>query len=443
MTRDKRIRTIIIGAAGRDFHNFNVLFRHDPRYRVVAFTAAQIPNIAGRKYPASLAGKHYRKGIPIWPEKNLEKLIRENDVEEAVFSYTDVSYDHVMTVGSRVTAAGAHFRLVSATRTMIGSWKPVISVCAVRTGSGKSQTSRRIARILRDMGKAVAVVRHPMPYGDLEKQKVQRFATVADMKKHHCTIEEMEEYEPHIMTGSTVFAGVDYGLILKQAEKEADVILWDGGNNDTPFYAPDLHIVVADPLRKGHGLSYYPGQTNLRLADVVIINKVRQAPPEDVAGVAANVRLVNEKAKIVKADSPLTVEHADWIKGKKVLVIEDGPTLTHGGMKFGAGMVAAKENGAAETIDPRPYVTGEMKKTFQTYPGIGTLLPAMGYGKKQVADLEATIRKVPCDLVIVATPVNLGRIVRIDKPALRVTYELREVGKPDLKEILKGFLKKH
>jgi predicted GTPase len=398
---EKRIRTIIMGAAGRDFHNFNLLYREDPRYEVVAFTAAQIPNIAGRKYPASLAGPHYPEGIPIWDEKDLEKLIQEHDVEEAVFAYTDVSYRHVMSMSSRVTSAGAHFVIVSAPRTMLKSTKPVISVCAVRTGSGKSQTSRKIARMLKDKGFNVAVVRHPMPYGNLEKQTAQRFASVEDFKKHDCTIEEMEEYEPHISAGLTVFAGVDYKAILDWAEKEADFILWDGGNNDTPFYQPDLHIVVTDPLRPGHGLAYYPGETN----------------------------------------PPIFVDEGHKIEGKRVLVIEDGPTLTHGGMQFGAGVIAAQKYGASEIIDPRPYVTGEIKRTFETYPEIGSLLPAMGYGEKQIKDLETTIEKVPCDLVVIATPVDLARIVRVSKPALRVRYELQEIGEPNLEGIVGNFLK--
>jgi len=441
MSEHKRINTIIVGAAGRDFHNFNMVYRDNEQYNVVAFTAAQIPNIAGRKYPASLAGALYPKGIPIYEEKDLEQLIVTHSVDEIVFSYSDVPYRRVMSIGSRATAAGAHFKLLSARETMIESSKPVISVCAVRTGSGKSQTCRKVAKLLHEFGFRVAAVRHPMPYGDLEKQKVQRFAAVADLKKHKCTIEEMEEYEPHIVSGTIIYAGVDYEAILRQAENDADIIIWDGGNNDLPFYKPDVHIVVADPLRVGDELTYYPSEANLRMADVVIINKIDSATPEAVIKLRENIRSVNTKAKIVDAASPIMLERSDMVAGKKVLVIEDGPTLTHGEMRIGAGTVAAQKFGAAEIIDPRPYATGEIKKTYQTYPKIGTLLPAMGYSDQQIRDLEATINKVPCDVVIIGTPIDLKRIVKIKKPALRVTYELEEIGEPSLRTILSEFTK--
>ena len=441
MSEHKRINTIIVGAAGRDFHNFNMVYRDNEQYNVVAFTAAQIPNIAGRKYPASLAGALYPKGIPIYEEKDLEQLIVTHGVDEVVFSYSDVPYRRVMSIGSRATAAGAQFKLLSARETMIESSKPVISVCAVRTGSGKSQTCRKVAKLLHEFGFRVAAVRHPMPYGDLEKQKVQRFAAVADLKKHKCTIEEMEEYEPHIVSGTIIYAGVDYEAILRQAENDADIIIWDGGNNDLPFYKPDVHIVVADPLRVGDELTYYPSEANLRMADVVIINKIDSATPEAVIKLRENIRSVNTKAKIVDAASPIMLERSDMVAGKKVLVIEDGPTLTHGEMRIGAGTVAAQKFGAAEIIDPRPYATGEIKKTYQTYPKIGTLLPAMGYSDQQIRDLEATINKVPCDVVIIGTPIDLKRIVKIKKPALRVTYELEEIGEPSLRTILSEFTK--
>src|SRR5208283_4336143 len=441
MSEHKRINTIIVGAAGRDFHNFNMVYRDNEQYNVVAFTAAQIPNIAGRKYPASLAGALYPKGIPIYEEKDLERLIVTHSVDEVVFSYSDVPYRRVMSICSRATAAGAHFKLLSARETMIDSSKPVISVCAVRTGSGKSQTCRKVAKLLHEFGFRVAAVRHPMPYGDLEKQKVQRFAAVADLKKHKCTIEEMEEYEPHIVSGTIIYAGVDYEAILRQAENDADIIIWDGGNNDLPFYKPDVHIVVADPLRAGDELTYYPSEANLRMADVVIINKIDSATPEAVIKLRENIRSVNTKAKIVDAASPIMLEQSEMVAGKRVLVIEDGPTLTHGEMKIGAGTVAAQKFGAAEIIDPRPYATGEIKKTFQTYPKIGILLPAMGYSDQQIRDLEATINKVPCDVVIIGMPIDLKRIVKIKKPALRVTYELEEIGEPSLRTILSEFVK--
>jgi len=441
MAEVKRINTIILGAAGRDFHNFNVIYRDNEVYNVIAFTATQIPNISGRKYPAALAGKLYPKGIPIYEEKDLENLIQKFHIDEVVFSYSDVSYQHVMSLGARAATAGAHFKLLSARQTMIGSTKPVISVCAVRTGSGKSQTCRKVSRILREMGKKVAAIRHPMPYGNLEQQRVQRFASIDDLHRNHCTIEEMEEYEPHIVNGTIVYAGVDYRGILDRAEKEADIIVWDGGNNDTPFYRPDLAIVVADPLRVGNELSYYPSETNLRLADLVIINKVDSAQPQAVFTLRENIRKVNKTARIIEAASPIYAEQSELIAGKRVLIIEDGPTLTHGEMKFGAGTVAAQKFGAREIVDPRPYCTGEIKKTFEAYPSIGALLPAMGYSVKQIKDLEETINKVPCDTVIIGTPINLKRVVKLRKPAVRVFYELEEIGTPDLRSLLSEFVK--
>ncbi len=430
------IRTIIMGAAGRDFHNFNVIYRGNPNYHVVAFTATQIPNIDDRRYPASLAGDRYPGGIPIHPESDLEALIRSEKVDEVVFAYSDVPYNYVMDRSSLVTAAGADFKILSATRTMIRSTKPVVAVCAVRTGSGKSQTTRRVADELKKLGLKVAAVRHPMPYGDLARQKVQRFATLADLEKHECTIEEIEEYEPHIANGTIVYAGVDYGAILEQAQAEADVVLWDGGNNDTSFYAPDLTIVVADPLRVGNELTYYPGETNLRLADVVIINKIDSADLASVNTLRGNIRRVNQRAMIMEAASPIVVDHPDLIAGKRALVIEDGPTLTHGEMTFGAGTVAAMKFGASEIIDPRPYTVGTITDTFAKYPKTGHLLPAMGYGDEQVKDLEATIAKVPCDVVIIGTPIDLNRLVTIRQPTVRVRYDLQEIGKPDLNQVL-------
>jgi predicted GTPase len=436
----KRIRTVIMGAAGRDFHNFNVVYRNDARYDVVAFTATQIPNIDGRRYPASLAGKLYPMGIPILAEEDLESIIREHKVNEVVFAYSDVPYTYVMERGSIANSAGASFKILGAAETMLTSTKPVISVCAVRTGSGKSQTTRRIAGILREHGLKVAAVRHPMPYGNLEKQRVQRFGSIADLKKHECTIEEIEEYEPHIVSGTIIYAGVDYGDILAQAQAEADIILWDGGNNDTPFYKPDLHIVVADPLRVGNELLYHPSETNLRIADVVIINKVDTADINAINTLRQNIRRVNSRAIIIEAASPVLVDHPERITGRRVLVVEDGPTLTHGEMKFGAGVVAAGKFGASEIVDPRPWTVGTITATFRKYPNIGTLLPAMGYGDKQVKDLETTINKVPCDAVIIGTPIDLNRLITIRKPTVRVRYELQEIGKPDLMDVLKPLL---
>ncbi len=437
----KKQRVIIIGAAGRDFHNFNTMYRDNEMYEVVAFTAAQIPDIDGRKYPASLAGKLYPNGIPIFDEADLEKLIKEYNIDECVLSYSDLPYDKVMHIGSRVMAAGAKFSMMGSYPTMIKSTKPVISICAVRTGCGKSQTTREVVRQLIAMGKKVVSVRHPMPYGDLEAQKVQRFASIEDLDKHNCTIEEMEEYEPHIAMGSVIYAGVDYEAILREAEKEADVIVWDGGNNDMPFYQPDLHIVVVDPLRPGHEISYYPGEVNLRMADVVVINKVDSAYPEDIEEVLDNVREYNPKAHIILAASSIMVEKPEVIKGKNVLVVEDGPTLTHGEMDHGAGMVAARRYGAADFVDPRPYVVGKIAETFEIYPEIGILLPAMGYGKQQMADLEATINNVECDSVVIGTPINLARFIKINKPNTRVYYELTEISAPKIADVLRDMPK--
>ncbi|MBA4377527.1 MAG: GTPase [Gemmatimonas sp.] len=436
MSREK---IVIIGAAGRDFHNFNCVFRDDDKYEVVAFTAAQIPDIDGRRYPAALAGRLYPQGIPIHAEADLPDLIAEHGVACCVFSYSDVAHEDVMHKAALVNSCGADFKLLGERLTQLPSSKPVIAICAVRTGCGKSQTTRRIAEILQAAGKKVVAVRHPMPYGDLEKQAVQRFATVEDLKKHDCTIEEMEEYEPHVARGSVIYAGVDYEKILRAAEKEADVILWDGGNNDTPFYKPDLLVVVADPHRPGHELTYYPGETNVRLADVVIINKVVEAEFENIETVRQNVRSINPDCLIIEAASPLTIDHPELIRDKRVLVVEDGPTLTHGGMTYGAGVIAAMRAGAADLVDPRPWVKGKLAETFAIYPEIGALLPAMGYGEEQVRDLEATINAVECDAVVIGTPIDLNRIVKIRKPTVRVGYDLQEIGKPDLVEVLRKF----
>ncbi len=432
-------KVLILGAAGRDFHNFNTYFRDNPDYRVVAFTATQIPDIEGRKYPAALAGKLYPKGIPIEAEAEMDRLIADYKVDDVHLAYSDLPYQYVMNKAAQVQAAGANFVLLGPNDTMIKSRKPVVSVCAVRTGSGKSQTSRRVAEILRAKGRRVAAIRHPMPYGDLVKQKVQRFATYADLDKHECTIEEREEYEPHIDKGIIVYAGVDYGAILRQAEKEADVILWDGGNNDFPFYKSDLEIVVADPHRAGHELSYYPGETNFRRAKVIVVNKMDTATPEGIATVLANAKKVNPKAKIIKANSPAIVKDGGRIAGKRVLVIEDGPTLTHGGMKYGIGIVAARKYGAAEIVDPRPYAVASIRKTFEKYNHLDNVLPAMGYGDKQCRDLAATIEKIPCDLVVSGTPIDITRVIKVSKPILRVGYELEEIGSPNLKDVLKNF----
>lgn len=430
-------RVLIMGAAGRDFHNFNLVFRDNEDYEVVAFTATQIPNIDGRRYPAELAGKLYPAGIPIYPETEMPTLVRMLGVDQVIFAYSDVNHQYVMSKAATVVAAGADFRLMGPKDTMVASTKPVVAVCAVRTGSGKSQTTRYVAGVLQAMGKKVVAIRHPMPYGDLVKQAVQRFASYEDLDLHETTIEEREEYEPHIDRGVIVYAGVDYEAILRQAEAEADVVLWDGGNNDLPFYKPDLHIVVADPHRAGHELSYWPGSANFRMADVIVINKVDTADLRPISQVRDAAAVVNPAATIVEAASPIFVDDPTEIRGKRVLVIEDGPTLTHGEMKYGAGIVAARRFGAAEIIDPRPYTVGTITETFEKYPEIGTLLPAMGYGGEQVRDLEETIRRVPCDLVISATPIDLTRVATIYHPVQRVRYELQVIGQPDLGDILR------
>src|SRR5512136_2963750 len=430
------IKTLIMGAAGRDFHNFNTFFRGNKDYEVVAFTATQIPDIAGRAYPAALAGDLYPKGIPIYVEEDLPELIKKTSADQVVFAYSDVSHETVMHKASLVLAAGADFRLMGPHTTQVKSSKPVVSVCAVRTGSGKSQTTRRVSLILRDMGYKVAAIRHPMPYGDLVKQEVQRFATYADLDKHECTIEEREEYEPHIDNGVIVYAGVDYEKILRAAEKEVDIVLWDGGNNDFPFYKSDLQIVVADPHRAGHEATYHPGETNVRAADVFVINKVDTASAENVIKVRQNIRSVNSEATIIEAASPLFVDDPAAIRGKRVLVIEDGPTLTHGEMAYGAGYVAARRFGAAEIVDPRPFAVKSIKATYEKYPKTGPILPAMGYGEAQTRDLEATINKADVDLVIIGTPIDLKRVIKINKPAQRVRYELQEIGQPTLEDVL-------
>jgi len=419
-------RVVIMGAAGRDFHNFNVYFRDNPEYEVVAFTATQIPNIEGRRYPPELAGSLYPEGIPIYSESELINIIKEKKVDEVVFAYSDVSHNYVMDKGCAVIAAGADFKFIGADKSMLKSIKPVISICAIRTGCGKSQTTRKVATILKGMGKKVTVIRHPMPYGDLNKQRVQRFATIEDLDKHDCTIEEREEYEPHINAGIVVYAGVDYQDILREAEKESDIILWDGGNNDLPFFRPDLEIVVVDPHRPGHELLYYPGEANLYRAHIIVINKIDSTTHENIEIVENNIKQKNPNAIIIHADSPIIVDGPEDIKGKRVLVVEDGPTLTHGEMKYGAGIVAARQYGAHEIIDPRPYAVGSIKKTFEKYPHIGTLLPAMGYSRTQMKELEKTINDTPCDLVVVATPIDLGRLLKINKPYKRVRYELQE-----------------
>jgi predicted GTPase len=432
------IRTLIMGAAGRDFHNFNVAFRDNSDYQVVAFTATQIPDIEGRTYPTQLAGLQYPAGIPIYAESDLVKLIKDLEVEQVIFAYSDVPHNMVMHKASQVLAAGADFRIMGTKATQIKSSKPVVSVCAVRTGSGKSQTTRRVSQILIEMGYKVAAIRHPMPYGDLVKQAVQRYADYSDLDKHECTIEEREEYEPHLDNGVIVYAGVDYGQILRQAEQEVDIILWDGGNNDFPFYVSDLQIVVADPHRPGHEMTYHPGETNIRAADVFVINKVDTANPESVFQVRQNLRAVNPKATVIEAASPLFVDNPAEVQGKRVLVIEDGPTLTHGEMAYGAGWVAANRFGAAEIIDPRPYAVGSIKATYEKYPTTGNVLPAMGYGDKQIRELEKTISAVDCDLVLVGTPIDLKRVLKIKQPSQRVRYELQEIGQPTLEDVLRA-----
>ena len=431
-------RILIMGAAGRDFHNFNVFYRDNPDVEVVAFTATQIPNIEGRLYPPELAGARYPQGIPIYPESDLVKLIHEKQVDQVVFAYSDVPHEYVMHKASQVLAAGADFTLLGTRHTQLKSSKPVVAVCAVRTGSGKSQTTRRVSKILRQMGYRVAAIRHPMPYGDLVKQTVQRFADYSDLDKHQCTIEEREEYEPHLDNGLIVYAGVDYERILRQAEQEVDIILWDGGNNDLPFYKPDLHIVVADPHRPGHERSYHPGEANARAADVFVINKVDTANPQAVIQVRNSLRELNPNAIVIEAASPLFVDDPAAIRGKRVLVIEDGPTLTHGEMAYGAGWVAAQRFGAAEIVDPRPYAVGSIKATFEKYPTTGAVLPAMGYGEEQTRELEETIQRADVDLVLVGTPIDLSRVLHLDKPYQRVRYELQEIGQPTLEDILKA-----
>ncbi len=431
-----KTRVLIMGAAGRDFHNFNTFYRDNEHYEVVAFTATQIPDIEGRTYPPELAGKLYPEGIPIYDEAELNTLIKDLQIDEVVFAYSDVSYDYVMHKASEVMAAGADYRLIGPQHTMLKSTKPLVAVGAVRTGCGKSQTTRAVSLALRDLGYKIAVVRHPMPYGDLAKQAVQRFETYDDLDKHEVTIEEREEYEPHLDNGVVVFAGVDYERILREAEKEADIVLWDGGNNDFPFYAPDLYLVIVDPLRPGHEQSYHPGEMNLRMADVVVINKIDSAAPEGLQQVRESIRALNPNARVIDAASPTFVENGDLLRGKKVLVIEDGPTLTHGEMAYGAGVVAAQRFGAAELVDPRPYAVRSITATFEKYPTTGALLPAMGYGDAQRADLEETVRNTPCDVVIVATPIDLSRIITIDQPTVRVRYELQELGSLTVAQVL-------
>jgi predicted GTPase len=439
-------RVVILGAAGRDFHNFNTYYRGNEAYEVVAFTAAQIPDIDGRKYPAELAGSLYPNGIPIYAEDELTHLISELDIHDCVFSYSDVTYQKVMSVSAIVNAAGANFVLLGPNDTMVKSTKPVIAVGAVRTGCGKSQTSRKIIEYLMARGLKVVAIRHPMPYGNLAAQKVQRFATVDDLAKHNCTIEEMEEYEPHVVRGNVIYAGVDYEAILRAAENDpdgCDVVLWDGGNNDFPFYEPDLMVTVVDPHRPGHEMTYYPGEVTLRMADVVVINKMDSADAKGVQAVRENISFLNPNAVVIDGASPIAVDAPEVIRGKRVLVVEDGPTLTHGEMRLGAGVVAAQKFGAAELVDPRPFTVGKLRETFDIYPNIGTLLPAMGYSQQQLKDLEETINKTVCDAVVIGTPIDLNRIIKIDKPNTRVYYDLQEIGKPNLEESIDGFVKRH
>lgn len=432
----EKTKVIIMGAAGRDFHNFNVYFRDNERYEVVAFTATQIPDIAGRMYPAELAGKLYPNGIPIYPEDQLEELIVKHDIDQAIFAYSDLSHVDIMHKASAVMAAGADFRLMGPNTTMLKSRVPIVAIVAVRTGVGKSQTTRYVSQALIDAGLKVVAIRHPMPYGDLAKQAVQRFATYEDLDIHECTIEEREEYEPHIDRGVIVYAGVDYGRILEEAEKEADVILWDGGNNDFSFYKPDLTITLVDPHRAGHEVLYHPGETNVRLADVVIINKVDTAKPEDVETVRKNVQRINPRAQIIDAASPVTVEDPEMIRGKRVLVVEDGPTLTHGGMGYGAGVVAARQFGAGELVDPRPFAVGSIVETLERFHHLEPLLPAMGYSKKQIDELETTINRSDAEVVLIGTPIDLRKVLKIDKPAVRARYELEQESGPDLRDIV-------
>ena len=436
-------KVLILGAAGRDFHNFNVIFRDNPEFHVVAFTAAQIPDIDGRRYPAELAGDLYPNGIPILDENKMEEIIRDQQVDVVVFSYSDITHAAVMHLASRTVAAGADFWLLGVARTQLVAKVPVISVCAVRTGCGKSPVSRRIASELRSMGWNPVVVRHPMPYGDLAAQRAQRYASLADLDRYECTIEEREEYEPHIIEGTTVYAGVDYDEILRQAEREGDVILWDGGNNDTSFYRPDLDIVVLDPHRPGHELGYYPGEVNFRTAHVLIINKVDTADPDGVKTVRRNIALHNPKAKVIETASKVTIADPEAIRGKNVLVVEDGPTLTHGEMPYGAGVVVANRYNAASLVDPRPFAVGSIEKTFEKFPHLWRVLPAMGYSDRQRHELEETIKRVPCDLVIVATPIDLARTIMLDKPSVRVRYEIQEIGRPAITQMLKEFTQAH
>ncbi|MCK9525615.1 MAG: cyclic 2,3-diphosphoglycerate synthase [Limnochordia bacterium] len=441
-----KTKVIIIGAAGRDFHNFNTYYRDNEQYDVVAFTATQIPDIHGRQYPPELAGKLYPNGIPIYEQAELVDLIHKHNVDDCVFSFSDIHYVDLMNLSSVVNAAGANFILLGPRQTMIKSNKPVVAVCATRTGTGKSQTSRAVAEYLMKQGLKVVAIRHPMPYGDLAAQKVQRYSTIADLAKHKCTIEEMEEYEPHIERGNVIYSGVDYQAILDEAEKDpegCDVILWDGGNNDFPFYQPDLMITVADPHRAGHEVSYYPGEVNMRIADVVVINKIDSASPEGIETVRQNTRKVNPNAVIIDGASPIRVDHPELIRGKRVLIVEDGPTLTHGNMKLGAGTIAAQKFGAAEIINPREKAVGKLAETYEIYPHVGALLPAMGYSDQQRADLEATIANVECDSVIIGTPIDLNRIVKIKQPNTRVYYDLQEIGSPNLSEVLADFMQKH
>ena len=436
-----KIKVLIMGAAGRDFHNFNVYFRNNKNYEVVAFTATQIPDIAGRKYPAELSGPLYPEGIPIYSEEELPNLIREKQIDQVILAYSDLPHQYVMDKASIVLANGADFRLMGPKSTMLKSNLPVVSICAVRTGCGKSQTTRKVTDILKKKGYKIAVIRHPMPYGDLREQIWQRYETYADLDRYNCTIEEREEYEPHLDRGNILYAGVDYQEILKRAEKDVDIIVWDGGNNDLPFYKPDLHIVVTDPHRAGHEMTYYPGEANLRMADVVVMNKIDTADLDKINQLRENIHKLAPEAILIEAASPLTVDHPELIRGKRVLVVEDGPTLTHGEMKYGAGVVAAQKFGAKEIIDPRPYAVGTIKDTYKKYPGVGTLLPAMGYGKKQIQELEDTINAVDCDIVIIGTPIDLSRIIKINKKSIRVKYELQEIGKPNLYEVLSQKIK--
>jgi len=435
-------KVIIMGAAGRDFHNFNVYFRNNDAYEVVAFTATQIPGIEGRIYPPELAGPNYPKGIPIYPEEKLPALIKEYNVDEVVFAYSDVSHEYVMHKASIALSCGADFRLMGPKTTMLKSKVPVVSVGAVRTGSGKSQTSRQVAKILKNKGLRVVVIRHPMPYGDLRRQVCQRFASYEDLDKHNCTIEEREEYEPHIDNGIIVYAGVDYEKILREAEKEADVIVWDGGNNDLPFYKPDLHIVVVDPHRPGHEVAYHPGEANLRMANLVIVNKVDTADPQNVNRVKENIKMVNPKAVVLDAASPITIDKPELVKGKRALVVEDGPTLTHGDMPYGAATIVTQRIGASEIVNPKPYAVGSIKEAYKKYTHIGGILPALGYGEKQIAELKETIERTPCDVVVIGTPIDLRRVTTISKPTVRVKYELQVLGPVSLEQVLDDFLQR-